>query len=192
VVLARYGVVFRELLAREEPAFQWGRLFRALRLMELSGEVLAGRFFEGVPGLQLATPGAFRLLRDGLLPDDAVWWVNAADPASLAGVDLPELKPALPERRAGNHVVFHGDRPVVVSTRRGRSLRIHAAPDHPRLPNYLAFLKVQLTRDFAPRKAVEVEEINGVPAPESPFRDPLRALFHATVEPKSIKLRRRY
>ncbi len=155
--------------------------------MELSGEVLAGRFFEGVPGLQLATPAAFRLLRDGLLPDDAVWWVNAADPASLSGVEA-----AHPERRAGNHVVFHGERPVVVSTRRGRSLDLRAAPDHPRLADYLVFLKVQLTRDFAPRKAIEVEDINGTPAPESPYRESLRALFHATVEPRSIKLRRRY
>jgi ATP-dependent Lhr-like helicase len=160
--------------------------------MELSGEVLAGRFFEGVPGLQLATPGAFRRLRDGLQPDDAVWWLAATDPASLAGVDLAELKAALPERRPGNHVVFHGDRIVVVSTRRGRSLEVRVAPDHPRLADYLQFLKVQLTRDFAPRKAIEVEEINGLPAPGSPYRDRFRELFSATVEPRSIKLRRRY
>jgi ATP-dependent Lhr-like helicase len=192
LVLARYGVVFRELLAREAPPLQWGRLFRALRLMELSGEVLAGQFFLGVPGLQFATPAAFRRLRDAGLPDDAVWWVNAADPASLCGADLPELKAALPERRDGNHVVFHGERPVVVSRRRGRSLEIAVAPDHPRLADYLGFLKVQLTRDFAPRKAIEVEEVNGEPAPGSPFRERLRELFSATVEPRSIKLRRRY
>ena len=51
-LLARYGILFRELLARELPPFGWSRIFRALRLMELSGEVLAGRFFDGVPGLQ--------------------------------------------------------------------------------------------------------------------------------------------
>jgi len=196
LVLDRYGVVFRELLDREPPPFRWGRLFRALRLMELSGEVLAGQFFAGVPGLQFASPDAFRTLRDALLPDDAVYWMNARDPASLAGVDLPELKDALggllPERREGNTVVFHGDRPVLIARRRGKTLDIQVAPDHPRLDDYLDFLKVLLTRDFSPRKLVEVEEINGEPAPASPYLPVLRRIFSATVEPRSVKLRRRY
>jgi len=196
LVLDRYGVVFRELLDREPPPFRWGRLFRALRLMELSGEVLAGQFFAGVPGLQFASPDAFRTLRDGLLPDDAVYWMNARDPASLAGVDLPELKDALggllPERREGNTVVFHGDRLVLTARRRGKTLDIQVAPDHPRLDDYLDFLKVLLTRDFAPRKLIEVEEINGEPAPESPYLPVLRRIFSTTVEPRSVKLRRRY
>jgi ATP-dependent helicase Lhr and Lhr-like helicase len=202
VVLARYGVVFRELLAREAAPFQWGRLFRALRIMELSGEVLAGQFFLGVPGLQFATPTAFRRLRDEIPPDAAVWWVDALDPASPCGLRLPglaegggprdETEPALPERRAGNHVVFEGERVVVVSRRRGASLEIRAGADHPRLGEYLGFLKTALTRDVVPRKLVEVEEINGVPAPESPYRERLRELFSATVEPGSVKLRRRY
>ena len=192
LVLDRYGVVFRELLAHELPSFQWSRLFRSLRLMELSGEVLAGQFFDGVPGLQFASPGAFRTLRDGLLPDDAVYWMNARDPASLSGVDLPGLKAALPERREGNFLVFHGERLVVAARRRGKTLEVAVAPDHPRLEEYLGFLKVQLGRDFAPRKAIEVEEINGEPAPESPYLPVLRRLFSATVEPRSVKLRRRY
>ena len=160
--------------------------------MELSGEVLAGWFFDGVPGLQFASPVAFRTLRDGLLPDDAVYWMNARDPASLAGVGLPELKAALPERREGNFMVFHGDRLVVTARRRGKTLEVRVAPDHPRLAEYLEPLKVQLARDFAPRKAVEVEEINGEPAPESPYVPVLRRLFSATVEPRSVKLRKRY
>ncbi len=81
---------------------------------------------------------------------------------------------------------------MVVSTRRGRSLEIRVAPEDPRLGEYLEFLKVALTRDFAPRRAVEVEEINGERAPASPFRDRLKELFSATVEPRTIKLRRRY
>ncbi|MFP3941615.1 MAG: hypothetical protein ACLF0P_15060, partial [Thermoanaerobaculia bacterium] len=192
LVLERYGVVFRELLVREAPPFQWGRLFRALRLMELSGEALAGRFFDGVPGLQFASPAAFRRLREGLLPDDAVWWVAAPDPASPCALHVDGLDPGLPERRAGNHLVFHGDRLVVVSRRRGKNLEIRAAPDHPRLGEYLGFLKVLLTRDFAPRKAITVEEIGGEPAASSPYRERLRELFSATVDPKGITLRRRY
>ena len=66
VLLDRYGVLFRELLSRELPAFQWSRVFRSLRMMELSGEVLAGQFFEGVHGLQFASQAAYRRLRAGL------------------------------------------------------------------------------------------------------------------------------
>jgi len=192
LLLDRYGVVFRQLLARELPVFQWSRVFRALRLMELSGEVLAGWFFDGVPGLQFASPAALRTLRDGLLPDDAVYWMSARDPASLCGVDLVGLKAALPERRQGTFLVFHGDRLVVTARRRGKTLEIVVPADHPRLEEYLGFLKTLLSRDFAPKKAIEVEEINGAPAPESGYLPVLRRMFSATVEPRSVKLRRRY
>ena len=52
-LLSRYGVLFRELLQHELPALQWRHIFRNLRLMEFSGEILAGHFFDGIPGLQL-------------------------------------------------------------------------------------------------------------------------------------------
>ncbi|HQK89284.1 MAG TPA: ATP-dependent helicase, partial [Acidobacteriota bacterium] len=62
LLLRRYGVVFRELLAGERPELRWGAVFPALRLMELSGEAVAGRFFDGVPGIQFASPAAARAL----------------------------------------------------------------------------------------------------------------------------------
>jgi ATP-dependent Lhr-like helicase len=43
VLLDRYGILFRELTARESPGFRWANVFRTLRLMELSGEVEIGR-----------------------------------------------------------------------------------------------------------------------------------------------------
>ena len=55
-VLQRYGVVFREILELELPPLRWSRLFRSLRLMEFSGEVVTGRFFDGIPGVQFALP----------------------------------------------------------------------------------------------------------------------------------------
>jgi len=122
VLLQRYGVVFRELLARELGPLEWGRVFRSLRLMELSGEALAGHFFEGVGGLQFTTPAVFRELRRGL-PEDAIYWLSAADPASLCGVDVAGLKETLPPRHATTDLVFHGRRLVLVSRRRGKELR---------------------------------------------------------------------
>jgi ATP-dependent Lhr-like helicase len=163
LLLTRYGVLFRELVQRELPALSWSGLFRALRLMELSGEVLAGHFFSGVPGPQFASPAAFRRLREGL-EQDVVFWIDALDPASPCGLGLEELKGLYPARVPSTHLVFHGARPVVVSRRGGAVLEIDARPGADRAEELLAFLKVQLTREVDPVKAIDVEAIDGGPA----------------------------
>lgn len=174
VLLERYGIVFRELLLRELPSLQWSRLFRTLRIMELSGEVLSGSFFHGIPGLQFISPDAFRMLAQGL-PEDAIYWVNAVDPASLCGAGLDALKDGLPPRIPGTHLVYHGTRLVLVSRRFGKELRIDVPPDDPRFPDYLAFFRVLVSREFTPRKRISVERINGAPAGRSPYREALVA-----------------
>ena len=82
-VLKRYGVVYREILEAELPPLRWSRLFRSLRLMEFSGEVVTGRFFEGIHGLQFALPAVLEELAAEQGADDEVWWLNAADPGEL-------------------------------------------------------------------------------------------------------------
>ncbi len=191
LLLARYGVLFRELLARELPALRWGRLFRTLRLMELSGELLAGCFFSGVPGLQFASPAALRALRDGL-PEDAIYWLSAADPVSPCGLGLEALRGDLPPRLASTHLVFHGPRLVLVSKRHGAELEIRVAPDHPDLASYFEVLKTLLTRQFHPRRALTIETLNGDPAAASPYAPPLAALFATTRDRQALRLRRRY
>ncbi len=191
LLLERYGVLFRELLERELPAFRWRRLFRTLRIMELSGEVLAGHFFHGVPGLQFIAPAAFRRLREGL-DDSAIFWITAVDPASPCGLGLEQFEGRVPPRLPSTHLVFHGSSLVVVSRGNGRHLEIAVAPDHPKLPDYLAFLGVLLTRPFDPLKAITVETLNAEPAHTSAYTAILAAGFDATQEPRAIKLRRRY
>ena len=191
VVLGRYGVVFRELLEREFPALRWPRLFRTLRLMELGGEVVAGQFFLGVPGLQFASHEALRELRAGRRAE-GVWWVNAADPASPCGLGLDGQDAGLPRRVATSHLVFDDGTLVVVSERRARRLELRVGPDHPSLPEYLGFAKVLLTRTVRPMRAVVVETINGEPAPGSPYRRVFDALFHTTRDGDSLRLMRRY
>jgi ATP-dependent Lhr-like helicase len=190
-LLRRYGIVFRELLERELGALRWSRLFRTLRLMELSGEVLSGHFFEGIPGLQFMAPAAFKRLQEGL-PEDSIFWLNAADPASPCGLGLEGLKERFPTRRPSNHLVFQGSEVVVVSRRGGQELEIRSSPEHPHLSEYLVFLKVLLTRQFDPRRAIAVESINGEPAVDSPHAAVLAALFSVTRERGSLVLRRRY
>ena len=189
LLLDRYGVLFRELLQRELPALRWKGLFRALRLMELSGEILAGHFFEGVPGPQFASHRAFRLLSRGL-PQEAVYWLSAADPASACGLGLEGLRASLPRRVAGTHLVYHGARLVLESRRNGRRLVFHVAPDDPRLPEYLAPLDHLLTRARQPVRQLEIETIDGGPAAASPFADVLGAQFDLRRDHRNLILLR--
>ncbi len=191
VLLQRYGVVFRQLLEREPSPLKWSRVFRALRLMELSGEVLAGHFFHGVYGLQFMSHAAFRDLQQGL-PQDAIFWLCAADPASCAGLDVEGLKGTLPSRLASNHLVYHGARLVLVSKRRGKTLEVHCHADHPHLGDYLTVLKVLLTREAQPLTSIDVETINGELAVGSPYHRALAKIFRVTREPRSLKLWKRY
>jgi len=190
-LLQRYGILFRSLLLRELPDLRWSRLFRALRLMELSGEVLSGHFFEGLPGLQFMLPKAFQELRRGLSKDD-IFWLNAADPASVCGLGIEDLSSELPARRTSTHLVYQGTRLVVVSQRQGGELDIRVDASHPNLPDYFDFFRVLLTRQFMPRRAITVERINGAPADTSPYAVALAKLFSTTREAGKLKLRREY
>lgn len=187
LVLDRYGVVFRELLEREAPTLRWSRLFRALRLMELSGEALAGQFFCGIAGLQFASPAAVLLLRRGL-DEDLVWWMNAVDAASPCGLALEGLPAGLPRRVPGSHLVFHGQRLVIVSDRRGRAIRVHVEPGHPRLPEYFGFLHAARTRAASPARSVVVETINGAPAAASAYLDALARVFDVQRDVDLVRL----
>ncbi|HET6894209.1 MAG TPA: DEAD/DEAH box helicase [Candidatus Baltobacteraceae bacterium] len=90
-LLARWGVVFRDVIARESMAPPWRELLLALRRMEARGEIRGGRFVSGFVGEQFALPEAIEALRasrrsadEGSLPDLASY-----DPLNLTGVILP-------------------------------------------------------------------------------------------------------
>ena len=90
-MLDRWGVVFRDLLARETLAPTWRELLAALRRMEARGEIRGGRFVVGFVGEQFARPDAVELLRvvrkEG--PLARALSVPAADPLNLTGIVLP-------------------------------------------------------------------------------------------------------
>jgi ATP-dependent Lhr-like helicase len=167
-LLQRYGILFRELVSHELEPLQWSRIFRTLRLMELSGELLSGYFFEGVSGLQFISHRGFRILQAGL-PEEEIYWICAADPASPCGLGLPIS--GLPPRLVSNHLVYHGSRLVLVSKRRGQEVELRTGPEDPSLLEYLRFYTIMLKRDVAPRKSIRVERINGVAARESPYKE---------------------
>lgn len=91
IFLNRYGVVFRKLLERESFAPPWRDLVRALRLLELRGEVRGGRFVSGVTGEQFALPEAVASLRDMRRKKSTGELVSlsASDPLNLMGIITP-------------------------------------------------------------------------------------------------------
>ena len=189
VLLDRYGILFRELLLREDPLFRWANLFRSLRLMEMSGEVLSGYFLKDIPGPQFASRQMFRLLQRKL-PEEQIFWINATDPISLCGIQLPQFKGQLPSRLSSTHVVYQGKRIVMISRRSGKNLVFNIAADDPHLPDCLAVLKHLLYRPFQPVRQIRIETINDEPANRSEYLDPLRTAFDLVVDYKDATLHR--
>lgn len=187
LLLDRYGIVFRELLARELPPLRWPKVFRALRMMELSGEVVAGYFFRDIPGPQFIDPDGFRRLSRPL-PADAVWMINALDPASLCGVQIPALRGRLPRRVPSTHLIYRGSELVVISERQGKRVTIESEADAPFLPEALGLLGRLLVRPHLARGRLVVETINGLPAPASPYRPILMALFDVVDDYRHLSL----
>ena len=98
MLLTRYGVLFRDLLARESNAPPWRELLNILRRLEARGDVRGGRFVTGFGGEQFALPEAvdsLRATRNREAPEEIS--VAAADPLNLAGIVLPgDRVPAVP------------------------------------------------------------------------------------------------
>jgi ATP-dependent Lhr-like helicase len=90
-LLARYGVVFREVALRESFAVPWRDIARALRRREARGLARGGRFVAGMLGEQYALPDAIDALRrvrkqprTGELAR-----VRPCDPLNLVGIVIP-------------------------------------------------------------------------------------------------------
>ncbi|MBP1741343.1 MAG: lhr [Deltaproteobacteria bacterium] len=190
LLLDRYGLVFKELLQNESPPFRWPSVFRALRLMELSGEVMTGYFFEGIPGPQFISHEAFRILGKRL-PEDAIYWMSAVDPASLCGISLQGLKGSLPRRVPWTHLVYHGSSLVLVSQRNGSTLAFQVTPDDSHIDEYLGVLHHLLTRKFRPMRRIIVEMINQETASHSPYIEALRRSFDVSVGHRKVTLYRK-
>ena len=89
-LLLRWGVVFRDLIARETLAPPWREVLRVLRLLEARGEIRGGRFVDGFLGEQFARPEALESLRSTRKTmDNTSVELSAADPLNLLGITLP-------------------------------------------------------------------------------------------------------
>ena len=103
ILLRRYGIVCRRILARETDLPPWRDLVRAYWRLEARGEIHGGRFIAGVPGEHFGLPEAVGLLRTtgrnkGIAAEPIA--VSAADPVNLEGILTPGPRiPALSSNR---------------------------------------------------------------------------------------------
>lgn len=96
-LLNRYGIVFRELLARETNQPPWRSLLAIYRRLEARGEIRGGRFVNGFVGEQFALPEALDMLRGqrrAQAPAEQrrsspLVILAAADPLNLVGIVSP-------------------------------------------------------------------------------------------------------
>jgi ATP-dependent Lhr-like helicase len=141
VYLARYGIVTRECLAREDRAGDWAELYPVFNRWEMRGELRRGYFVEGLSGVQFAPKDAVEALRAA--PADALIVVNATDPAHIADT----------ARVASTHIVLSRGQPIVIAEDSGE--RIVARGDAGTLTRAL-----QAYIAHAPRRIV-VKQWNG-------------------------------
>jgi ATP-dependent Lhr-like helicase len=116
MLLRRYGVVFRETLARESNLPKWRELLIAFRRLEDRGEVRGGRFVNGFLGEQFALPEAVESLRAmrNLPASGEIVTISAADPLNLVGFIVPGERVAA---ISGKYVSFRDGIPVEAEQR---------------------------------------------------------------------------
>ncbi len=91
MLLKRYGIVFRDVIAREANLPTWRELLMSFRRLEDRGEIRGGRFVDGFLGEQFALPVAVesvRAMRKLPASNEAIT-ISAADPLYLVGILVP-------------------------------------------------------------------------------------------------------
>jgi ATP-dependent Lhr-like helicase len=149
-LLARYGVVSRELWALAAAPVPWSEGARAL---EATG-ALRGHFVRGLGGLQFARAADVDALRAG-----------SGEPPTRV---LPGADPACiwreADRRARTFLVVQGGRPALLCAATGRRCR----PLRPLDPAALQAVAAALRDLPGPRGRVEVAEWDGRPVLDAP------------------------
>jgi ATP-dependent Lhr-like helicase len=90
-LLMRWGIVFRDVVARENLALPWREIVWAFRRLEARGAIRGGRFVSGFTGEQFALPEALEMLaRVKRKPRDGERVrICGSDPLNLVGIIVP-------------------------------------------------------------------------------------------------------
>lgn len=179
LLLDRYGMVNREIANREGGTLRWKHIFRALRVMELSGEVLQGLFFSELSGPQFISQRAFNRLNQNEKPPKH-FWCSAVDPISPCGLSLDW--PELPQRRPQNFLSFHNGELALVVENLGRRINFFIDPQD----NALDLILSPCVHIATTRGKLQVEEINGENARLSPYTPALARVLKKRGDHRSL------
>jgi ATP-dependent Lhr-like helicase len=107
-LVARWGIVARELAGHESLNIAWRDVLWAYRRLEARGVIRGGHFVAGIAGEQYGSPEAVELLRSVASKehDGSTVRISAADPLNLTGVVLPG--PRVPGVRGRDIVLCDG------------------------------------------------------------------------------------
>ncbi|MBI2212465.1 MAG: DEAD/DEAH box helicase [Acidobacteria bacterium] len=194
-LLARYGIVARDVVDAEALRGGFAASYEVLKRMEEAGKIRRGYFVEGIAAGQFAAAGAIDLLRtlrvDAAEPGAIS--LAATDSANPYGVLLPW--PATVggrglARAVGARVVLVDGALVAYLYKGGSSLQLIQDQDEARSATQLKSLASLLARDAERGRTVFVAEVNGRPVSESPLAAALEAEgFRATA--MGFQLRRK-
>jgi ATP-dependent Lhr-like helicase len=117
LLLNRYGVMCRDLLARESLAPSWRELVSVYRRLEMRGEIRGGRFLAGVAGEQYALSNSVERLRKtrDKPAEQTLQVISAADPLNLIGIVTRDAR--VPATRS-NRVLLSNGRPIAANESR--------------------------------------------------------------------------
>jgi ATP-dependent Lhr-like helicase len=181
MLLERYGVVSRDVLANESLPGGFSAVYGVYRQMEESGKLRRGHFVDALSGAQFAFAGAVDRLRAARNEDGGSAIVLAAtDPANPFGALLPwpasRCEGATPRRAAGASVVIV-DGELALYLDRGRRVVSFAASEPSRETDAVRRAAGALRQLFVHRRRrnLRVDEIDGTTASHSPFSEAFAA-----------------
>ena len=182
-LLARYGVVAREMALAEDGPAPWAAVYQTLKRREALGQVRRGYFVKGLSGAQFALPDAVERLRQ---PRQGSLLLNATDPANLYGALLSFEGEGRLTRLATNYLALVDGRPALAIEGQGRDLR----PLSDEASECLALVPALLGAPPRVRRLrkLEVETWDGQPVIGSEVQRPLQSLGFEK-EPQRLTLR---
>ncbi|MGH9312067.1 MAG: Lhr family helicase [Vicinamibacterales bacterium] len=186
-LLARYGVVTREVAAAEDLPGGFSAVYEVFKALEDRGRIRRGYFVSGVGAMQFAEPAAVEMLRSlANEPDEPeVVTIAATDPANPYGTLLrwPDPRPQGTQMTADARSLRGATRTVGATVilvdgalaawigRGGRQLLVWLPDDEParsRVGRSLAARLADLARD-ASFGGLLIGEVNGGPAADHPL-----------------------
>ncbi|MDD2704177.1 MAG: ATP-dependent helicase [Acidocella sp.] len=189
-LLDRYGIVTRGAAITEDVPGGFPALQPIFRGLEDAGQVLRGRFVEGLGAAQFAertTIDRLRELAEARPAEPVPVALSASDPANPFGTILPwppHKSTTRPTRRGGAFVVISGGRLMLYLTQGGRNLLTYTDTDAPAtLTSSLAALSAALKREKYLMFTLEM--IDDRPARVTGLGDALRAAGFSMV-PKGL------